>query len=115
MFERSFLERASGQADALPFHHAHKKVAFVDAEGTSVKPTENNATKFERFIFDLLPSAKNAIVCEVDPADGFCAVKNGSARSFGNAAAREGWNRRVAHAVASGSGHDGGRRREGRD
>ncbi len=76
VFERSFLERTSDQADALPFHHAHKKVAFVDSQGTLVKPTENNATKFERFIFDLLPSAKNAIVCEVDPADGFCAVKN---------------------------------------
>jgi UDP-N-acetylglucosamine/UDP-N-acetylgalactosamine diphosphorylase len=24
----------------------------------------------------LLPSAKNSIVCEVDPAKGFCAVKN---------------------------------------
>jgi len=76
VFERSFLDRTSDQADALPFHHAHKKVAFVNSEGASVKPTENNATKFERFIFDLLPSAKNAIVCEVEPADGFCAVKN---------------------------------------
>jgi UDP-N-acetylglucosamine/UDP-N-acetylgalactosamine diphosphorylase len=76
VFERSFLERASDRADALPFHHAHKKVAFVDSDGDLIKPTENNATKFERFIFDLLPSAQNAIVCEVDPADGFCAVKN---------------------------------------
>lgn len=76
VFERSFLDRTSDQADALPFHHAHKKVAFVDSAGELVKPNENNATKFERFIFDLLPSAKNAIVCEVDPADGFCAVKN---------------------------------------
>ncbi len=76
IFERSFLDRTSDQADALPFHQAHKKVAYVDAQGKLVKPTENNATKFERFIFDLLPSAKNAIVCEVDPADGFCAVKN---------------------------------------
>lgn len=76
VFERAFLDRTSDQADALPFHHAHKKVAFVDSTGTLVKPAENNATKFERFIFDLLPSASNAIVCEVEPADGFCAVKN---------------------------------------
>ena len=41
-----------------------------------MKPDAANAIKFERFIFDLLPYANNAIVCEVDPADGFCAVKN---------------------------------------
>lgn len=76
IFERSFLERTSDQATALPFHQAHKKVPHVDANGNEVKPDSPNATKFERFIFDLLPLAKNAIVCEVDPADGFCAVKN---------------------------------------
>ena len=41
-----------------------------------VAPESPNAFKFEKFIFDLLPSAKNAIVCEVAPAEGFCAVKN---------------------------------------
>jgi len=66
----------SDTADSLPFHRAHKKVAFIDADGKRVEPDANNAIKFEKFIFDLLPSAKNAIISEVDPADGFCAVKN---------------------------------------
>ena len=66
----------SQTADSLPFHRAHKKVAFVDPAGKTVNPEQNNAVKFEKFIFDLLPSAKNAIICEVDPADGFNAVKN---------------------------------------
>ena len=40
-----------------------------------------NAIKFERFIFDLMPHARNAIVVEVDPELAFGPVKNASARS----------------------------------
>lgn len=76
VFDLAFLESSSQDASSLPFHKAHKKVAFVNEQGEVVSPDAPNATKFEKFIFDLLPSAKNAIVCEVDPAEGFCAVKN---------------------------------------
>ena len=76
IFDLPFLLSANENADSLPFHRANKKVPFVDANGQGVKPDAPNATKFEKFIFDLMPSAKNAIVCEVDPAEGFCAVKN---------------------------------------
>jgi len=43
-----------------------------------VEPREPNAVKFERFIFDLLPEARTAIVVEVDPARAFAPVKNAS-------------------------------------
>ena len=76
VFKTEFFRRMSDTADSLPFHRAHKKVAFVDPDGNVVEPTANNAIKFEKFIFDLLPSADNAIIIEVDPFDGFCAVKN---------------------------------------
>lgn len=76
IFTLSFLGRAVADADSLPFHRAHKKVPFLDSSGNLIEPEAPNAFKFEKFIFDLLPSAKNAIVCEVDPAEGFCAVKN---------------------------------------
>lgn len=76
IFALGFLKAAVGNADSLPFHRAKKKVPFINELGAKLKPTQPNAIKFEKFIFDLLPSAKNAIVCEVDPADGFCAVKN---------------------------------------
>ena len=76
IFSTSFLQKSSGEAETLPFHRANKKVAFVNDAGNVVQPDQPNAIKFERFIFDLLPFAKNAIVCEVDPSDGFCAVKN---------------------------------------
>lgn len=75
-FRRSFLERAAGQKNSLPFHRAKKAVPYVDADGSEVKPTSPNAIKFERFIFDLLPLAENAIVVEVDASDAFAPVKN---------------------------------------
>lgn len=76
IFDLQFLQTSSTRAETLPFHRALKKVSFVDEQGVQVAPDSPNATKFERFIFDLLPFAKNAIVCEVAPADGFCALKN---------------------------------------
>jgi UDP-N-acetylglucosamine/UDP-N-acetylgalactosamine diphosphorylase len=76
IFSIDFLRRSSTRAETLPFHLANKQVPFINEVGEPVQPETPNAIKFERFIFDLLPFAQNAIVCEVDPADGFCAVKN---------------------------------------
>ena len=71
-----FLRRMSDRTDALPFHRASKKVPFVAPSGERVEPEAPNATKFERFIFDLLPWAKNAIVVEGLPSECFAPVKN---------------------------------------
>ena len=76
VFETDFLLRCSDRPESLPFHRARKIVPYVDERGSLIEPAEPNAIKFERFIFDLLPAASGAIVCEVDPAEGFCAVKN---------------------------------------
>ena len=62
----------------LPFHIAHKKVAYVDSAGNRIEPAQPNAIKFERFIFDLMPQARKAIVVEVDPASAFAPLKNAS-------------------------------------
>jgi len=72
----AFLERMARHGDALPFHTAYKKVAHVDRNGRRVKPDRENGVKFERLIFDLIPSAAGAIVVEVDPAEGFAPLKN---------------------------------------
>lgn len=77
-FDVAFLSRVRDEQDALPFHLANKKVPFVAANGDTVEPSEPNAIKFERFIFDLLPLASNAIVVEVAPSDGFSPLKNAS-------------------------------------
>ncbi|PHQ36073.1 UTP--glucose-1-phosphate uridylyltransferase [Rhodopirellula bahusiensis] len=76
LFDLDFLERMLQLDASLPIHRASKKVPHVDAEGQQVKPDSPNATKFEQFIFDLLPHAKNTIVCEANPADAFAPVKN---------------------------------------
>jgi hypothetical protein len=76
VFDVSFLERMLGRDDALPFHRANKKVPHVDEQGRLVDPTEANAIKFERFIFDLLPMAKNALAVEGAKQDAFAPVKN---------------------------------------
>jgi UDP-N-acetylglucosamine/UDP-N-acetylgalactosamine diphosphorylase len=78
VFDLDFLRRAKDQADSLPYHFANKKVAHIDAAGHRVAPAKANAIKFERFIFDLMPSARNAIVVEVDPASAFAPLKNAS-------------------------------------
>jgi UDP-N-acetylglucosamine/UDP-N-acetylgalactosamine diphosphorylase len=66
---------ASGRA-ALPFHRADKKIATVDASGAEVKPEKANGVKFELFVFDALPSARNPVVVETSRADDFSPVKN---------------------------------------
>jgi UDP-N-acetylglucosamine/UDP-N-acetylgalactosamine diphosphorylase len=76
VMERSFLQRVADRGDGLPFHRAAKKVAFVDAAGKRIEPKQPNAVKFERFIFDLLPWAENAVVIEVDPERSFAPLKN---------------------------------------
>jgi UDP-N-acetylglucosamine/UDP-N-acetylgalactosamine diphosphorylase len=78
MFAVDFLRRMAAAADALPFHIAHKKVAYIGRAGRLVKPKKTNAIKFERFIFDLMPSAARAIVVEVDPQEAFAPLKNAS-------------------------------------
>ncbi len=76
VFGVAFLERALALKNALPFHIARKKVPFVDASGSVVQPKEPNALKFERFIFDLLPHAKNPLVVEFEECEVFAPLKN---------------------------------------
>lgn len=83
LFDIAFLERMASEASALPFHLAKKKTPFYDAvSGQVVEPAEPNSLKFERFIFDLLPFAKNAIAVEAAKADAFAPVKNSNDEPF---------------------------------
>lgn len=76
LFNLGFLQRVAGQAESLPFHRALKKVPHCDEQGQMVSPAQPNATKFERFIFDLLPIARNAFVVESKASEAFAPVKN---------------------------------------
>lgn len=76
VFGVAFLERMLSMKDALPFHIAKKKVPHLSETGEPVTPAENNALKFERFIFDLLPQAERPIVVEYAEEEIFAPLKN---------------------------------------
>lgn len=76
LFKLKFLQRVAGEADSLRFHRALKKVPYCNQQGQLISPAQPNATKFERFIFDLLPIARNAFVVESNASDAFAPVKN---------------------------------------
>ncbi|MGI9429547.1 MAG: UTP--glucose-1-phosphate uridylyltransferase [Bythopirellula sp.] len=76
IFERTLLERALTLKETLPIHIAKKKVPHLDQQGELYTPTEPNALKFEKFIFDLLPAAKRPIVVEYAESDCFAPLKN---------------------------------------
>lgn len=76
-FDLGFLTRTAADAQALPFHVARKKVPHWDpVTGQKVDPTEPNALKFERFIFDILPLASSAPVVETTREEEFAPLKN---------------------------------------
>lgn len=78
VIRRGFLQELIDQGRDLPYHRAHKPVAYLDANGQRVQPepSAKNAFKFEQFIFDTLPMAKSALVVEADRAREFNPVKN---------------------------------------
>jgi UDP-N-acetylglucosamine/UDP-N-acetylgalactosamine diphosphorylase len=82
VLDREFIGRMAAEpADGavgpvLPFHRADKKIATIDAAGNPVKPGKPNGAKFEMFVFDALPFARNGLVIETQRADDFSPVKN---------------------------------------
>jgi UDP-N-acetylglucosamine/UDP-N-acetylgalactosamine diphosphorylase len=74
VFDRAFLERESMKP--MPLHLAHKKIAYLNDKGETVKPQSPNAYKFEKFIFDILPDAKVAAFLAFNQEDEFSPVKN---------------------------------------
>ncbi len=74
LFTRSFLEKHA--AASLPFHVAHKKIAYIDETGTLVVPLVPNAHKFELFMFDLFPLAEGMAALQVTREEEFAPVKN---------------------------------------
>lgn len=78
LFDRAFVERiGSGTSeDALPYHKAFKKISSINASGQTDKPETNDGVKFELFVFDALPLAKNPVIIEGVRSDNFSPVKN---------------------------------------
>ena len=76
ILRRDFIEQfASGRIN-LPYHRAEKKVPFISDNGKLVNPSTPNAIKFETFVFDALPFAKNPLILEAERLEEFSPVKN---------------------------------------
>lgn len=73
-FARSLV--APGSKVALPFHRADKKIPYVGDDGEILKPESPNGVKFELFVFDSIPFAKNPLVIETTRLNDFSPVKN---------------------------------------
>ena len=78
IFDRDFIERVGDSTDdlKLPFHRADKKIPYVNEAGITVNPEVTNGVKFEMFVFDALPMAKNPVIVEALREDDFSPVKN---------------------------------------
>ncbi len=74
-FDLAFLQQLGRGDIELPYHIAHKAVAFY-ANGEIRKPEKPNAYKFERFVFDALPLAERAVAMETTRYEEFEPLKN---------------------------------------
>ena len=70
-----FAARLARRNRGLPYHRAVKAVPYVNQRGKPVTPTEPNAVKFEMFIFDAAPRARNPLVMMVERAEEFAPIK----------------------------------------
>ena len=78
LLDREFVRRMADSPDGatLPFHRADKKIATIDTAGQPLNPAQPNGVKFELFVFDALPLARNPLVIETRREDEFSPVKN---------------------------------------
>jgi UDP-N-acetylglucosamine/UDP-N-acetylgalactosamine diphosphorylase len=76
IFDLAFLKQVIENPKGMPFHLAKKKVPSVAETGQIVQPEKENALKFERFIFDVLPLAERWLVVETPRAEEFAPLKN---------------------------------------
>lgn len=76
LLDVDFLRKIADDAERLPWHLAQKKVPHLDLNGQLVEPAAENALKFERFIFDILPQAERWTILATAREEEFAPVKN---------------------------------------
>jgi UDP-N-acetylglucosamine/UDP-N-acetylgalactosamine diphosphorylase len=74
----AFLERVTdGDAAGLPYHLARKTVPHWDPTANEfIVPEQENALKFERFVFDVLPLAERWTAVATSRREEFAPLKN---------------------------------------
>lgn len=74
VLDLGFVGKITGGGLNLPIHVARKTMKVWTPEG----PREVKGAKFETFVFDALAQSESSVTLEVDRADEFSPVKNGS-------------------------------------
>jgi len=78
VYNVSFVERMRAIVETMPFHRATKKVPYVNEQGERVTPEKENGIKFESFVFDALPYAKNVVYMEIVREREYTPIKTSS-------------------------------------
>ncbi len=76
VFRVDFLVRLMKEGVRLEYHIAKKAVPYIDRTGKRIFPTQPNAYKFERFIFDVLKFTDKLALLETSRKEEFCPVKD---------------------------------------
>jgi len=76
LFSVSFLKRAASGDDIMPYHAALKKVPHWTPHHGNQAPDRENALKFEKFMFDILPHAAPWLLVWTSREDEFAPLKN---------------------------------------
>jgi UDP-N-acetylglucosamine/UDP-N-acetylgalactosamine diphosphorylase len=77
VFDLEFLQDLQEHENPLPFHLARKKLRhWCHQSKTIVEPENENALKFEKFIFDVLPRAERWLAVETSHREEFAPLKN---------------------------------------
>ena len=77
VLRRDFIEQFASGEIKLPYHRAEKKVPHLDEKGEVITSQEPNAVKFETFVFDALPLARNPLILEADRLEEFSLLRTG--------------------------------------
>ena len=75
-FSVEFLKRAASGNDLMPYHAALKKVSHWTPQHGIQVPARENALKFEKFMFDILPHANPWLLVWTSREDEFAPLKN---------------------------------------
>jgi UDP-N-acetylglucosamine/UDP-N-acetylgalactosamine diphosphorylase len=76
LFQVDFLERVGRGPNRIPWHLARKKVPYLDEHGQAIQPAQENALKFEMFIFDAFPHAGHWTLMPTTRPEEFMPLKN---------------------------------------
>ncbi len=72
-----FIARIASGVLRLPYHKAMKRIPYYDPHvGKTVHPSEPNGKKLERFVFDAIPLARQALFMECSRSQEFAPLKN---------------------------------------